>query len=202
MNEAQIYDDAWRRHSGLTQRIHLIQIDDFCTDVKFHVLGTTNRVYNVQFNTVVFKCSCPDYVFRKMNCKHIYFIMERVIKNINFDSISDLYAKLLLCLPHLDQNFVAGEDLQEEYHKVIDQGYQRSDKKVKLVHRNNDCCICLEDINGDLFTCKVCLNAVHVSCWDIWKRHKQANCVYCRQKVFKETNNNTKSTDLLGNIQL
>ena len=68
-----------RKYRGKTQRIFLIE----CSDINeysrsYIVCGTTKNVYKVTIkNTPV--CSCPDHQMRRRRCKHIYFVLCRIM---------------------------------------------------------------------------------------------------------------------------
>ena len=71
-----------RKIRGMTQPIYLINFDtqkENNESKKFTVLGTTGSVYTVTINTNP-TCTCFDFKRRKTRCKHIYFILTRVMK--------------------------------------------------------------------------------------------------------------------------
>jgi hypothetical protein len=47
----------------------------------FDVIGTTDNLYLVSYHHKRgWKCNCPDFAKRKVACKHIFFVIARVLK--------------------------------------------------------------------------------------------------------------------------
>lgn len=70
-----------RRRRALAQRILFISARSTADDVDVEVLGTTGTAYHVQFHNARCRwtCSCPDFVRRGCQCKHIIFVLARVL---------------------------------------------------------------------------------------------------------------------------
>lgn len=81
-----------RKYRALHNPILLIDIVRHETNKKlvFNVLGST--VYNVTYNEYVWKCTCPDFKRRSLTCKHVYFVIARVLGK----SLDDLSVSLSL----------------------------------------------------------------------------------------------------------
>lgn len=177
-----------RRERGLTENIYLVKLDKNEDSLTFHVLGTSNHVYTVLLKRdTAPKCSCPDHKIRKRNCKHIYFVCERIVDTephswIRANDISAVQKGVLQRLPHLHLN--ASEGLIKRYEKIIKGGVKKNDKKdpVEEPLRNTECCVCLDEIERkNAVVCSECNNGVHGKCWERWKHvHKGTACVYCR----------------------
>jgi hypothetical protein len=70
-----------RRRRALTQRILLVPdgidvIDE--THVVVRVIGASGSHYRVKFSSCS-ECDCPDYKNRLLPCKHIFFVLHRVL---------------------------------------------------------------------------------------------------------------------------
>ena len=62
------------------QKIFLLQINDISdTEKTFEIQGSTGNVYTVKINNEL-SCNCPDYIIRRNRCKHIYFVLIRILK--------------------------------------------------------------------------------------------------------------------------
>ena len=116
-----------RKYRGKTQRIFLIE----CTDIgeysrSYIVCGTTKNVYKVTIkNTPV--CSCPDHQKRRRRCKHIYFVLCRIM-NVSLDkedeeaySDKDLL-RMFSNIPPVTNNLIVNHDAQKEYKKYKKSG--------------------------------------------------------------------------------
>jgi hypothetical protein len=67
-----------RIERALKQRLYLISQQD---EYNYYVSGLTSK-YHVcmKENTGKHTCTCPDYKHRRQNCKHIFFVLFRVLK--------------------------------------------------------------------------------------------------------------------------
>ena len=69
-----------RLERALEQRIYLIDREiSNAADMHFVVLGAVGKVYYVDINATP-RCSCIDYRMRGGQCKHLYFVLCRVLK--------------------------------------------------------------------------------------------------------------------------
>lgn len=132
-----------RLSNALNQRIYLVKIEyvSGCSQLIFHVLGTKNYIYKVVYSTSMYpKCSCPDSIYRKVTCKHIFFIQEKVLnKSVKSKSnnLEDMYNNIIKLLPHLK---VYSKSIDVEYTKYLNV----SEKIENVQSRNDECCICFE----------------------------------------------------------
>lgn len=158
----------FRRNSGLTQRIYLVKlrIDEEEDSYIFDVLGTSSKLYEVTISETKTVCTCPDHVYRKIFCKHMYFLTERVISlevmQLRLTNIAQFKEQLLQKLGHLQGNEIGSET------------------------RNDTCVICFEDfiVSDVLQTCYICKNSLHGECWERYcGSGRSQNCVYCRTPV-------------------
>jgi len=116
-------------------------------------------------------------------CKHIYFIVKRVLKCS--DEICDKkrfqkkhLTELFSQIETIPQNVIYNADPM-----MIDSNVTAATGR-KPISEEDSCPICLEDLlNGnDLIYCMLsCGNSIHKTCFDMWSLKKpEQQCVYCR----------------------
>lgn len=156
-----------RANRAITQKIYLVDTQ-IITDIsrKFIVLGSTGNEYLVTI-CANHTCTCPDYNTRFINCKHIYFIILRVLK-IEADQ--------------KDKNFNS-EELVSIFKLFDCQTVDASLKRHKVQLKTDDVCpICLDELDNteqiDYCTYN-CGKAVHSNCFKMWTKNKGKKCVYC-----------------------
>lgn len=199
-----------RRERGLSENIYLVKLE-FVSDVLiFHILGSSKHVYQVSLKINASpQCTCPDHKIRKRTCKHMYFVLERVLmKSVEqWDLVDDIQLIKLQVedrLPHLSNENITSEEYTRKYENqlnVIKSGKVSDSIKqdeedvnshardaLRTDMRNEDCCVCLNEIaiRTQLSTvmCMVCKNAVHAVCWSKWKQiNSDDKCVYCRSPM-------------------
>jgi hypothetical protein len=164
-----------RRLKGLTEKIVLVD-----TDVKYEsvilndvlcyaiigiyckILSASNKLYNIELSKInemiSYKCSCPDFTLRNVDCKHIYWLGYK-----KFNTSNPLEWDIL------------------NYEKFIIENWILDN----YVGMNENCPICLEKINyNQEFTvsCKYsCYNSVHSDCWkQYYDISGKKNCILCR----------------------
>lgn len=202
----QRYDT--RRSRAVSQKIYLIHLDTNTNDsqIIFHILGTTKTIYTIIFEKGMGPvCSCPDYKLRKNICKHIYFILTKLLNNISvydwlkIDKLDNIKDKLNKMLPQLN---VKPDDYYIKLYEKHLNGVNENNLETKY-RRNDDCCICISKIenNDTVIVCQICSNALHYNCWNRWKEVKNDTlCVYCRNII--KGISVTVTNDLFGNVKL
>lgn len=181
-----------RKQRGLTQNLYLINFDiqnNNLNDKKFTVLGSTGNIYTVNIKKVP-TCTCPDYSTRHRRCKHIYFILLRVmlidpdlvdIKEYTNNQLNQMFTNMQQVAKFL----YVPEELQKEYNI---NGMLNAANNILVPMRTDEdlCPICLDDINNgeDIDYCKyACGNPVHRQCFMMWvKNSKNPTCILCRTK--------------------
>lgn len=175
--------DFRRRLRSLIQRILLLDTSIVCEadnthkncvwGIDFKVLGSSNTIYIVQIwrglDKLGCSCSCLDYKMRNVYCKHIYWIGTKI-----FEEIEPIKWSL------------------DKYKDIVNK-YVLSEKNTLQIKcgRNDNCPICLENINyeNDVTVCckNQCFNAVHAVCWSrFYEISGNSNCVFCRKDIFSE----------------
>lgn len=158
--------DFKRRERGLNERILLLETVVTENEISNDILSQTNSIYNIIIdrNTLSVRCNCMDFINRKKTCKHIYWLGQKKLGEVN------PYNWSFLLLDHFIKN--NRSDISDTLHKT-----KRG--------RNEECMICLENIDYDneyTFICeKSCKNSTHLVCWNRYTRiSKNFNCVMCR----------------------
>ena len=179
-----------RKNRGKTQNLFLIEIKVNNEEYKkeFIIMGSTGNIYNVIIKEKP-TCTCPDYKTRNKRCKHIYFVLIRVMKIKNEDC--NIYSekeikKMFENIPKITENLIVNNKIKETYEKIKN----KLDNKNEIIKKDiNDLCpICLDDLeNGEeLDYCKFsCGKSIHKNCYFMWCKTKQDTCVYCRAKWSK-----------------
>ncbi|GAB7351973.1 hypothetical protein MBLNU459_g2499t1 [Dothideomycetes sp. NU459] len=136
--------------------------------------GTTGNIYTVNI-THVPSCNCPNFIKGNKQCKHILYVLVKVLKapgNLMYQAafLTSELRKIFNKAGPLPSSSVSEED---------------KDGKRKPVE--GDCPICCEELSTDAGTivwCKAaCGNNLHKSCFDRWAAAKgvdRVTCPYCR----------------------
>lgn len=164
-NEMEKYK---RKFKSVSQNIFLLETKKRDNgDIICQILGNQSKIYKIYLSNqcensdnVSYKCNCPDSIIRNNVCKHLYWFGITYISKIN----------------------------PEKWDKRdIDLFYEFNKSNRYPIGRNNNCSICLEDIDyeNELTICCVsqCKNSVHTDCWNSYfDLSKTTSCVYCRSK--------------------
>ena len=146
------------------------------------IMGHSGHVYNVTISRRP-HCTCPDYYLRGNRCKHIYFVLMRIMdienptdKYYNDDELSEMFSNI----PPIAQNLMyQGNDvpLVGKEIKEVEQKFEKGDI----------CPICLDPLeNGkDLDFCRYsCGKTIHSKCFSMWEKAKGSICVFCRAQWY------------------
>ena len=182
---------------------------------EFSVMGTTGNVYTVTIENEP-SCTCPDFQLRQRRCKHIFFILMRVMKVDNerqkfYDDFEllDMFSNI----PKITHNLIAKKKLRKKYQKIKkrieeiegneeeeeDDDDVKKDKEglaeQKPIQDDDVCPICLDNIkdNGDLVYCKKCGKSLHKKCFEMWCKKNKKTCVFCRADWIFSSNSERKS---------
>lgn len=191
-----------RKARGKAQKIFLVA----CHNNKeyernYDVMGTTGNVYTVKVKGIP-ECSCPDFQTRNKRCKHIYFVLLRIMRLEENNEDNEQYSdeeltQMFKKIPAITNNLIVTQNTQNKYNNLK----EMNDKKSIKVNQQSldDCCpICLDDLtNGeDIDYCKFsCGKNVHIFCFQMWcKKQSHSSCIFCRnswnmqQKDYKYIN--------------
>ena len=70
-----------RKERGLIERIYLLDAKYDDNKWELSVKGSSKSIYNIVLSSEYVKCKCMDFTIRKKVCKHLYFILGRILKN-------------------------------------------------------------------------------------------------------------------------
>ena len=172
-----------RKNRGLTQKLFIIESK---SDYDYVIMGSTGNVYDVTISNIP-TCTCPDFTTRGNRCKHIYFIMMKIMKVINDDreEYSDDDIAQMVLNKNLNPLFYINDKIKEKYTKII------SNMGSSLAKGVDDLCpFCLDDIdNGEEYEfCKQeCNKCVHIECFNMWCKKNEAICVFCKKPWTNES---------------
>ena len=144
------------------------------------IMGHSGHVYNVTISHRP-KCTCPDFYLRGNRCKHIYFVLIRIM---NIDNVTDKYysdddlTDMFRNIPPIAQNLMyKGSDVEINEGKEVEQKFEEGDI----------CPICLDPLeNGkELDFCRYsCGKTIHSKCFSMWVKSKGSICVFCRAQWY------------------
>ena len=188
-----------RKFRGLTQKIFLIETLPIKDESirEYVVMGTSKNVYTV---TVQNKpaCTCPDYSQRQGRCKHIYFVMMKIMKVKDPDTekysnneIKEMFSRI----PKITNTLCVALNIKKKYenYKNKDKYNKNKDTDYKVQEKSTDdlCPICLDDLeNGEKLTCCKygCGKSVHEKCFSMWSSQGGEICIFCRTDWNKDKN--------------
>jgi len=196
-----IMTEYLRKQRGLTQPIYLIETiienigEKIQLEKKYIVMGSSGNVYTVAISHTP-TCSCPDYTTRQKRCKHIYFVLGKIMHVNDDDQDNDQYTEKELLrmfsqIPKITNNLIVDTNTKNKYNKL-----KNNDSSNNKKSTDDLCPICLDDLeNGEtLDHCRSCGKHIHTCCFSMWTKSKGAKCVFC-QAVWKS---NEKYINLFG----
>lgn len=176
-----------RKSRGKTQKIYMVDnsnIDDLTKT--YDVMGTSGNIYTVTVSNKP-TCTCPDFMSRGKRCKHIYFVLIRIMKvdssdedqgEYSNDEIKNMFGKI----PDVINSLTVSPDLKDKWKNMKGTGDKKS---IEISQKPLDdvCPVCIDDLdNGEsLVYCKFsCGKNIHKSCFDQWcKVKKEKKCIFC-----------------------
>lgn len=185
-----------RKDRGKTQNLFLIEAfpPKSTYEREYAVMGSTGNVYIVKIKAVP-TCTCPDFMTRHRRCKHIYFVLIRVmgVQEGKTDTEKYIGGELLTMfdkIPHVTNHLLANGKYRDAYLKNKDRIIPK--KKEARDKRDTDdlCPICLDDLeNGEpLDHCKYsCGKPIHAECFQMLAKSRGAKCPFCRQSWLGKT---------------
>lgn len=170
----------------------------------FYILGTSDFIYKILINKNFISCNCEDFLKHKILCKHLCFILFKVLKIYKI-FLNNFDIKLIGNEEYLETNFFKNfkfEDLDWIYFKKKNKNINLSLKKNffnydyfnqfknyyqqyyflihKKIHNCNDkCSICLEKNNNGI-KCSICKKIFHINCLNKWFEKMSKKCPICR----------------------
>jgi hypothetical protein len=153
------------------------------TEFHFKVMGNTDNAYDVIIDRDAVRvwCSCPDCDARGNFCKHLMFVLIRVIGIPEQEVCEDYFDITERCIG-------ACRDYFERRSNAMLLVANEEEEKRKPIEEDDDCPICYERFvdtkNEATVWCKAsCGKSVHTVCFQKWTKAKRdVDCVYCRAK--------------------
>ena len=200
------YEKNSRIEKCKKQKIFLLQINEISdTEKTFEIQGSTGNVYTVKINNEL-SCNCPDYIIRRNRCKHIYFVLIRILKCENTEEDyfeDDDLIEMFNNMPKITKLLMAKKKDIKKYNEFKNESKEKKKKKKKKkekekeeneeenenviqqkeIDKDDDCPICLEKLLNDeeIVYCKYsCGKSIHKICMNKWINIKGPICVYCR----------------------
>ena len=165
---------------------HMFLIDTLPVDVDhplertFVVMGSSGNPYQVTISNYP-RCTCTDNQLNGRRCKHIFFVLLRIMNATNYmrRKYSDTeLVSMYVNIPSIETNLIY-KGKKPKIKEVVEQKFDEGDK----------CPICLDLLeNGkELDFCKYsCGKTIHKECHKQWKVSKGNICVYCRGKWYSD----------------
>lgn len=182
-------DKKLRINNALKDKLFYIDSEIKSPTLKLYkILGTSGNIYDVTLTNET-SCTCPDFITRHKKCKHIYFVIIKLLKlqNIDKKKYTDDELKQIIQNADITTGFNVNTKILSKYEKI------KNDNNTKLEcnpKTDDSCPICMDDIlNGEKFIhCKYsCGKCVHDNCFKLWvKNKKKSNCVFCNKDLFVE----------------
>lgn len=88
-----MYDLNTRIYKGVSEELKLVFLIEDVSGYVFFVLGKSEFIYKIIINKKYQKCNCEDYYNHKYLCKHILFILFKVIRLYRFSLDSKIYLR-------------------------------------------------------------------------------------------------------------
>lgn len=166
------------------------QVKDENISFKFEVMGNSGTAYDIIITEgKEIYCDCPDHKHSYNLCKHLLFVLIRVLGMSREQVYNEYYVPLITKMNpfHTSDNTI--EKCINYIDKKITQQLNAAEtvdiQGKREIDEEDSCPICLEDFGKEkLVWCKAqCKNYIHASCFTKWvKKKEDATCVYCRAK--------------------
>lgn len=156
----------------ITQGLRLLDIDE--TQTQFKVMGATGTEYQVSVNDLNVTCNCQDCIRRHRKCKHILFVLARVLQ-LSESELEQMGPRALL------QPSVR-DDLVKRAQGFVERRAQRPASR----ETDDTCGICLEPFKAVVACvrdCEQCWHSAHTDClkeWHLASRKPVRSCPFCR----------------------
>ncbi len=159
-----------RKQRGLSERIYLLDAN-FDSDIwNLTIKGQSNSVYKIILSGEKVKCKCMDFNIRKNVCKHMYFILGRILKDCKI-------INKIKCVVDIEDNF---NDISLNLKNILSKHV--SNNTNDLEYDNKECCsICFEEFGDEsVEQCQLsCKNVFHTECINLWLSNNNS-CPLCR----------------------
>jgi hypothetical protein len=179
-----------RVQRALRQRMFLISYEE---PHRYRVAGLTSA-YTVSLHpdlAPIYECSCPDHRQRKQICKHIFFVLFRVLNQDPAtwrpSQVLTRYEPSLSAPTEATASHNTSQTIEAIQKDTTPALLDLESKEWKgLVHEEEDCCICYESLRPEhgytvVNLCHTCQHLFHADCYTTWKRFSaHQSCPLCR----------------------
>lgn len=172
--------DSGRLERALSQRLYLLNRNEFY----FQVQGTNYSDYLVNLdpnaNYKSWSCECPDHQTRSSLCKHMIFVLIKVLK-LNAQQIGP---KIGLSISTIE-NVIKSVKIRTNNISFVSNEEEPTAKRKDL----GDCPICYDLMkkSENIIWCRYsCGQNVHKDCFNRWANsgRSKIRCVWCRAEWF------------------
>jgi len=169
-----------RKQRGLSERIFLLNATLQDDNWKLSIKGSSKRIYKITLSNNIIKCGCMDFSIRHKVCKHLYFILGRIINSDN-----------------LTKNVKEVDDMIDNYEllskllKLKLSNHVCQDEEDIIYDKKDTCCICFEEFGKEnVIQCESqCKNTFHKDCINLWLSNN-SSCPLCRSTWLKKCSSN------------
>jgi len=209
-----MYNLLNRIHKGVSEEIKLVFLTEDVFGYIFFVLGGSNFIYRVIINKKFQKCNCEDYYNHNFLCKHILFILFKVVRVYRFDFNNNIFLrredyklqknikyslKSFLFnnkFPDLDwylfKKYLGKLKVKENYFILdLHDKFKEHYRKYNYLARKNlkrvsvQCPIC-KDKTKYAVKCDICKSYFHVECIFTWlNKIVTKRCPICRSSCWE-----------------
>ncbi|RGP64402.1 e3 ubiquitin- ligase zswim2 [Fusarium longipes] len=167
----QSFQDIYNR--AISQRFYVLNRTrcgtEACPEEEVEMTGSTGNIYTVHIGKQP-RCTCPHNSRGGQQCKHILFVMSKVLH-----APYNLTYQLALLSTELKSIFDAAPSISA----VAEQG--ESDKRKPI---EGDCPICYCELDGNkkesiVWCAAACGQNIHAECFKTWAKTKGAAHVTC-----------------------
>lgn len=189
-----------RKLRSYVQKLFLIESCPITNPIirEYMIMGSTGNVYKVTIKDKP-SCTCPDHTKNRKRCKHIFFVLMRIMKVTSPDTIKysdDELMEMFTAIPQIANTLCVDNSIKNKYDKT--KSGQGVDEKVEVKGMDDICPICLDDMNdgSEYDYCKYgCNKVIHTLCFNMWCKKNEALCVHCRSP-WKNPNTNSEYINL------
>ena len=162
-----------RKQRGLKERIYLLSanINEEKRIITLSVKGSSNKIYEISLSDYIVNCKCMDFAIRKKICKHLYFILGKIIKS----------SQILSKVNTLEDIIINFEEIFSFLRQSLNNHVNGICNENLNYDKGDTCSICFEEFGSEnINQCKMtCKNIFHTECINLWLS-KNNSCPLCR----------------------
>jgi hypothetical protein len=164
--------DMDRLERGISHPLFLMEERIEEDSLHYKIKGTQGNVYDIEF-MIEWTCSCPDFTKRGYLCKHIFFVLKKVLHYETSqlqDGINDE-----LVLEHAAIRATEHEELKSKCGEQVGQVEMKPTSEYECAI----CCESFEDECKKVYCRSTCGKALHEMCYEMWAECSET-CPSCR----------------------